>query len=152
VTFVLSVDPGGETGRGASGWCYQNEDKILALGDVQDLRQFLVKWDIKALPVDHVIVEGYFVRGGAANQGRKNPTIENVGVVKLWAEMHGLKWTEYMNTLKSAQAKMTQVFPKRGRKDVSHRLDAYNHGRYYLIQECGAPTALEIEMKQRGEL
>lgn len=152
MTFVLSVDPGGETGRGASGWCYQNEDKILALGDVQDLRQFLVKWDIAKLPVDHVVVEGYFVRGAAANQGRKNPTIENVGVVKLWAEMHGLKWTEYMNTLKSAQAKMTQVFPRQGRKDVSHRLDAFNHGRYYLIQECGAPTALEIEMQKQGKL
>jgi hypothetical protein len=152
VTYVLSVDPGGETGVGASGWCYQNEDQILALGDVQNLRKFLTDWDIKKLPIDHVVVEGYMTRGAAANMGRKLPTVENIGTVKLWAEMNGIKWTEYMPVIKSAQAKMTQVFPKRGRKDVSHKLDAYNHGRYYLIQNHGALTALEKEMREKGTL
>ncbi len=156
VTFVLSVDPGGETGVGASGWCYQNEDGILALGDVQDLRQFMVKWDVSKLPVDHVVVEGYFTnpnpKYAKANMGRKLPVVENIGVVKLWAEMKEIPWTEYMPMIKNAQAKMTQVFPKAGRKDVSHKLDAYNHGRYYLIQNHGALTALEKQMKESGKL
>jgi hypothetical protein len=156
MTFVLSVDPGGETGVGASGWCYQNEDQILALGDVQNLRKFLTDWDTKKLPVDHVVVEGYFTnpnpKFAKANMGRKLPTVENIGTVKLWAEMNGIEWTEYMPVIKNAQAKMTQVFPKQGRKDVSHKLDAYNHGRYYLIKNHGALTALEKEMKEKGTL
>lgn len=149
---VLSVDPGGEKGVGASGWCYQNVEKVHAMGDTQDLKGFLKAWDLKALPVDHVVVEGYFIppKKAKANIGVPLTTVENVGVVKLWAEMNDIPWTEYMPALKPTQCKMTQVFPKKGRKDVSHKLDAFNHGRYYLIQNHNAPTALEIEMRKNG--
>jgi hypothetical protein len=151
---VLSFDPGGEQGAGASGWCYQSADKVFAMGDTQDLKGFLKKWDLKKLPVDHVVVEGYFIPPRKdkmqANIGVKLTTVENIGVVKLWAEMMDIPWTEYMPAKKSSQCKLTGVYPKRGRKDVSHKLDAYNHGRYYLIMVHKAPTALEIEMQKNG--
>jgi len=156
MTFVLSVDPGGESGVGASGWCYQDENKVYAMESVQNLREFLVKWDLKKLPVDHVVVEGYFIpptkKGVQSNVGRKLPVVENIGVVKLWAEMNGLKWTEYMPAIKPQQCKLTQIFPKKMPKAIEHKFDAFNHGRFYLIQNHGAPTALEQKMKAEGKL
>src|SRR4030095_9979504 len=146
---VLAFDPGGDQGVGASGWCYLNENKVHALSDTQDLNGFLRKWDLKKLPVDHVVVEGYFAlaKKAGAHRNKRLPAVENIGVVKMWADMMGIPWTEYDPKLKGVQAAVTQVFPKKGRKDVSHKLDAYNHGYWYLHSVHGAPSKLEQQMK-----
>lgn len=154
--LVLSVDPGGEKGVGASGWCYQDENKVYAMGDTQDLKGFLKKWDIKKLPVNHVVVEGYFINPrqnkAQAHVGVPLTQIENVGVVKLWAEMQDIPWTEYFNNIKSTQAKHSGVFPKTMRKDIEHKFDAFNHGWWYLYKQGLVLTKLEKEMKAKGKL
>lgn len=154
---VLSVDPGGETGVGQSGWCYQDETKVFAMGETQDLPGFLAKWNISELPIDAVVVEGYMINPRQedrvkANIGKELIPVENIGVVKMFAKFHNLPITKYMNTLKSTQAKHSGVFPKKMRKDIEHKFDAFNHGWWYLHQQGLVISKLEKEMKAQGKL
>lgn len=148
MTKVLAFDPGVTTGI-----AYLDEDLTYWMGDTKDIHAYLKKLDLSKTPVDVIVYEQYFVLPQQAmhNTGR-NFTVEVIGAIAGFASQHNIKVVSYPPKIKGTQAKMTQVFPKKGRKDVSHRLDAYNHGRYYLIQNHGAPTALEIEMmKEEGE-
>lgn len=148
MTKVLAFDPGKTTGI-----AYLDEDITYWLGDTQDIHEYFRKIDLSKTPVDVIVYEEYFVLPQQAmhNTGR-NFTVEVIGAIANFASQHGIRVVTYPTKLKTTQAKLTQVFPKKGRKDVSHRLDAYNHGRYYLIQNHNAPTALEIEMrKEAGE-
>lgn len=153
---VLSFDPGGNQGVGASGWCYQSPEKVFALGDTQDLKGMLKKWDLKQLPVDVVVVEGYRtipVRGKkAARVGKPMAHVENVGVVKAWAEFNDLKVIEYFSNLKSAQEKHSGVKASDKRKDVTHKLDAFNHGWWYLHSLGLVMSKLEKQLKKEGKI
>lgn len=155
--LVLSFDPGGTTAginkAAATGWCYQDERKTYAMGGLfstADLHKFLKNFDLKKLPVDVVVIEEYIPlpnqKGAKANLGKRMITSEAIGSITIWASMNGIIVVMQSARLKPAQAKMTGVDPKKGRKDVSHGLDAFNHGRYYLIQQGLARTALEVEM------
>lgn len=145
---VLAFDPGVTTGI-----AYLDNDLTYWLGDTKDIHGYLNKLDLTKTPVDVIVYESYFVRGEDAykNTGR-NFTVEAIGAIAGFAARHNIKVVTYPPKLKSTQAKMTQVFPKKKPKAISHRLDAYNHGRYYLITEEGAPTALEMEMKAKGDI
>lgn len=148
MTKVLAFDPGKTTGI-----AYLSEDLTYWLGDTQDIHEYLNKVDLSKTPVDVVVYEEYFVRGEDAykNTGR-NFTVEAIGAIAGWARLNNILVVSYPTKLKPTQAKMTQVFPKKFPKAISHRMDAYNHGRYYLIQNHGAKTALELEMEKKGEL
>jgi hypothetical protein len=148
---VLSVDPGKDKGgpKSGSGWCYQNPEKVLLWGDTKDLKQFLKEWDFLLHPIDHVVVEGYRIRPGqeALNVGIPLATVENVGAVKMFAHWNDLPIKEYMPFDKRKQqqatgAKITSKTPK----ELTHRLDAYNHGRWFLIEKNLSPTALEAQL------
>lgn len=149
MTKVLSFDPGA-----TSGWCYQDEDQVFAMSQTTDINGFLEAWDIAKLPVDHVVFEGYRINPHQATQnvGIRLVTVEAIGSIVQWATFKKIKFTEYLPMLKPQQAKLTQIFPKKMRKDISHKFDAFNHGRYYLIKNHGAPTALEQKMKEQGKL
>jgi hypothetical protein len=148
---VLSVDPGKDKGgpKSGSGWCYQNPEKVLLWGDTNDLAGFLMAWDFEKNPIDHVVVEGYKIRPGQEkmNVGVPLITVENVGKVKFFAQMRNIPFTEYMPFDKRKQqaatgAKITGKTPK----DQTHRIDAYNHGRWFLIEKNLSPTALEAQL------
>jgi hypothetical protein len=154
---ILSIDPGKNKGgpRSGSGWCYQDEHKVLLWGDTQDLPQFLKEWDFMLYPIDHVVVEGYKIRPGtvAMNVGIPLVTVENVGAVKMFAHWNDLPCKEYMPFDKPKQQKATGArIPKNAPKEITHRIDAYNHGRWFLIEQKLAPTALEAQMKADGLL
>lgn len=151
--LILSFDPGGtELGTNkasATGWCYQDQHKYWAGGGLhatRDLHAFLAAWDVKKMPVDHVVIEEYIVRGAAANQGRKMITSEAIGSITLWASMNKLPVTMQEAKYKPVMQKQTGVFPKTAPKAISHFADAYNHGRHFLIQQGLAKTKLELEM------
>lgn len=148
MTKVLAFDPGVDTGI-----AYMDEDHTYWMGDTKDIHAYFRKIDLSKTPVDVIVYEEYFVRAEQAYQNTgRNYTVEVIGAIAGFASQHGIKVVSYPTKLKTTQSKMTQVFPKKATKKISHRLDAYNHGRYYLIKECGAPTALEIEMKAKGKI
>lgn len=141
---VLSFDPGGTTG-----YCYQDENAIYEMGDAEPtLIDFLRSWNLTDKPVDYVVVEGYrqLPKDVEMSYYAKPVTQENIGRIKGWAELMGLPIHEYLPKDKPTQCKATQVFPKKKPKWLEHRLDAYNHGRYFLIKKGLAKTALELEM------
>lgn len=149
---VLALDPGEEKGAGATGICYMNEHKVFALTETQDLIKVLKTWDLKKMPVDHLVVEGYMINPRqkgkiAANIGKRLVTVENIGRAEMWAQLNDIPVTIYPNTIKSTQARHSGIYPKKMRKDISHKFDAYNHGWWYLYNELGlVKTALEKEM------
>lgn len=148
MTKVLAFDPGETTGI-----AYLDEDSTYWMGDTQNIYEYLEKIKLDKTPVDVIVYEEYFVRPEQAklNIGR-NRTVEAIGAIAGFAARHNIPIVTYPTRIKGTQAKMTQVFPKKATKRISHRLDAYNHGRYYLIQNCGAPTALELELKKKGKI
>jgi hypothetical protein len=153
---VLSFDPGGDTGAGATGWCYQDENKVYAMDGVQNLKEFLKNWNLEKLPVDHVVVEGYMInpRQGsriAANIGKRLVTVEHIGAAEMWAHLNDIPTTIYPNTLKKTQQKHSGVLPPK-RKDIEHKFDAFNHGWWKLYQEGLVLTKLEQQMKAEGKL
>lgn len=157
---VLSFDPGGDTG-----WAYQspqvdpNDTTAFMMGDVKTAKitDFLLQWDLKKNPVDIVVIEAYRIRETkrdlSSNVGIKLITVENIGRVQFWCEMNGIEYVEYETKHKPTIWKATGVkVDKSVPKALSHRLDAWNIGRWHLIKKRLAPTLLEIQMRQNGEL
>lgn len=141
---VLSFDPGGVTG-----YCYQDENAIYEMGDCEpSVIEFLRSWNLADKPVEYVVVEGYRQLPVRVEMTYYAPmtTIEHIGRIKGWAELMGIPIHEYLPKDKPTECKATQVFPKKKPKWLEHRLDAYNHGRYFLIKKGLAKTALELEM------
>lgn len=146
---VLSFDPGPD--HGTTGYAYQDENELLEMEDAngpgKTIIDFLRDWDLKDKPVDVVVVEGYInMPGGKNPYYRPLKTSENIGKIKGWAEMNRIRIHEYFPKDKPTECKATQVFPKKVPKAIEHRLDAYNHGRYYLIKQGLALTALEMKV------
>lgn len=140
---VLSFDPG-ET----NGWCYQDIDKVIEFGQAKGLEELMEVTDKFEGMVDHVVIEDYKILGQKAmsHSGSRVPTIQMIGYLKAWCIRQKLKPpTLYPARLKPIQQKQTGMKPIGAHKD-NHWVDAYNHGRWYLIQEHGAQTALEKKM------
>jgi hypothetical protein len=140
---VLSFDPGETTG-----WCYQDKENTLDFGQAKGLTELIQVCDKFKGVVDHVVIEDYKILGQKAmsHSGSRVPTIQMIGYLKAWAITEGLKEpTLYPARLKPIQQKQTGMKPIGAHKD-NHWVDAYNHGRWYLIQEHGAQTALEKKM------
>lgn len=145
---ILSFDPGETTG-----WCYQNPDEILGFGQASGLTELIQVCEQHKGIVDHIVIEDYVILGHKAKShiGGRVPTIQAIGYLKAWAITEGLKPpTLYPARLKPTQQKQTQMKPIGAHKD-NHWVDAYNHGRWYLIQNKLAKTALELEWEKKHD-
>lgn len=146
---VLSFDPGETTG-----WCYQDMDKILAVGQANGLEELI---DVCAKHdgiVDHVVIEDYIIlnKKAGSHSGSRVPTIQMIGFLKSWCIQQKLQQpTLYPARMKPIQQKQTQMKPIGAHKD-NHWVDAYNHGRWYLIKEHGAKTALQLEWAKKNKV
>lgn len=142
---ILSFDPGETTG-----WCYQNPDEILGFGQASGLAEVIDVCEQHKGKVDHVVIEDYVVLGHKAmsHSGSRVPAIQVIGYLKAWAIQQKLKVTLYNARIKPIQQKQTQMKPIGAHKD-NHWVDAYNHGRWYLIQNKLAKTALELEWEKK---
>jgi hypothetical protein len=152
---VLSFDPGRELGASAgTGWCYQDPAGVKELGVTKNLHEFLRGLYIKEKPVDVIVVEEYEVRAGtvAQNIGIKLVPVQNIGAVRFYAYLINVPVVEQYPRQKPTMAKATGVNPKKFPKAIEHQYDAYNHGRYYLIQKNLAKSKLELDMEAKGEI
>lgn len=163
MTLVLSFDPGKNHGssKSGTGWCIQDENTVYDFGVTQDLNKFLSSQLVVALKTltytDPIVVvyEGYQIRKEtvAQNVGIQLSAVENIGAIKLFAVlMNAKEVVQFMPQQKPTQWKVTGKNPTKVPKAQSHWIDAYNHGRYYLVTHNLAPSALEIEMMEKGEL
>jgi hypothetical protein len=145
---VLSCDPGPDGTSGTTGFAYQDENSLYELGDIFSAAEFFKGWDLQEKPIDYIVVEGYFPLPGkeVMHYYRPNKTSEQIGRIKMWAELNDIPIHEYRPADKPKECKATQVFPKKVPKAIEHRLDAYNHGRWFLIEKGLALTALELEV------
>lgn len=162
MTLVLSFDPGKNHGGKTSGtgWCMQDENTVYDFGVTQDLTTFLHRYVMEVamgakpnMRPDVVVYEGYQIRKEtvAQNVGIPLTTIENIGAIKLLARLVGCTTVvQYLPQQKPTQWKATGKNPTKVPKAQSHWIDAYNHGRYYLITHNLAPSALEMEMFGNG--
>ena len=145
--IVLSVDPG-ET----NGWVVQDENKLIDKGQAKGLAEMMNVMDEWEDDIEQLVVEDYVILGQKAQShaGSRVPTIQVIGYLKAWAIQHKIPFKMYPARMKPIQQKRTQVFPK-GAHSKNHWVDAYNHGRYFLIEQGLAKSALEIEKeKQRN--
>lgn len=146
---VLSFDPGKTTGI-----AYQDENATFAMTDTQDIYTWLEKVDLAKTPVDQVVIEDYVIKPHQAtmNVGVKQDALETIGAIKFWAARNKIPVQMYDPKLKPTQCKLTGTFPKKMRKDIEHKFDAWNHGRFFLIQKKLAKTKLEMDMEKEGKL
>lgn len=145
--IVYGFDPGVTTG-----WAQFKQEgddaDIISWGDFpfQDLEDELDKMPAPEL----VIIESYKTRAATAHLGTKKEvktTIEVEGIIKSWARRHKAKVVEQPNTIKAIAQRLTQVMPP-SRHSLSHKVDAYNHAMYYMINN---EMALSQLAKQGGK-
>jgi len=144
---VFSVDPG-ET----NGWVYQDPEKMIDFGQAQGLANLIQAIKEYEGEIDYLVIEDYIILGKKAmsHSGSRVPAIQIIGWLKGWALEHNVPVQMYPARMKPLQQKRTQKFPK-GAHAKNHWVDAYNHGRYFLIEKGLAKSALQIEKeKQRG--
>lgn len=144
---VLSFDPGLTTG-----WAYQDENNLLDLGSIKghkEFSQFLGKFDRE---VDHVVIEDYIIlqKKAMSHSGSKVPAIQIIGTIKSWCYMHDIEFTMYRANLKPIQKKVTQIQEPKGPHSNTDPIDAYRHGRYWLVKNGHSKSALEIQMEKKN--
>ena len=154
--FVLSFDPGNTTG-----WAYQNQDSLLEFGNLyststdkksinNDFVKLLSTWDLDEKPVDHVVIEDYVILNNKAmsHSGSRVIAIQVIGFIKAWCMMKDIPFTMYKANMKPIQKKLTQIDIK-GSHAETHFVDAWIHGRYWLIKNGYAKSALQMEMEKK---
>lgn len=142
---VLSFDPGETTG-----WVYQDPQKMIDYGQASGLENVMKVCEEFVGEVDYLVVEDYVILGKKAmsHAGSRVPAIQVIGYLKAWAITNKVPIQMYNARLKPTQQKRTQKFPK-GAHSKNHWVDAYNHGRYFLIERGLAKSALEILMEKK---
>ena len=146
--IVLSFDPGETTG-----WCVQDEKRELDFGQAKGLEEVMAVIDEWIEECDEIVVEDYIIlqKKALAHSGSRAPAIQIIGYIKAMAIKSKKPITLYPARLKPIQQKRTQRFPK-GAHSKNHWLDAYNHGRWHLIQLGLADSALVMMKKKENEI
>lgn len=137
---VLSFDPGDTTG-----WVYQDPQKMIDYGQAKSLVEVIKVVDEYIKETDYIVIEDYVILGKKAmsHTGSRIPAIQIIGYLKAAALINKIPVKMYNARMKSIQQKRTQKFPV-GAHSKNHWVDAYNHGRYFLIEQGLAKSALEI--------
>lgn len=130
MTYV-SFDPGHTTGYAV----FNIEGQPIDWGDLvglEELHGFLANLDRP----NAVIYEGYRVRGDPrglkANVGSTQETVQAIGVIKAKCFEWEIEPVEQAAQIKSIAEIWSKHKPKGAHKN-SHKVDAYNHGIYFLV-------------------
>jgi hypothetical protein len=125
MTKYLALDPGGTTG-----YAVFNEH-----GDSIDIGEVFTKEELRDLLNDVkptiVICEDWKTKKDVHLGGDPLETIRIIGRVEEWCYNNDCKFVLQLNTVKGIAYKMAGM-SKTKTKSLSHRLDAYAHGVFYL--------------------
>jgi hypothetical protein len=145
--IVIAFDPGVTTG-----WCAfetnpEREAKPLAYGQVKFLELISYLETHEQLPApDVVIIESFQLLSHKAQKliGSKFETIQAIGICKSYAQRHGARIVEQPPTIKNIAQKWTGVKPPSNHAE-SHWIDAFNHGKYYMIKNEMDKSQLQLQ-------
>jgi hypothetical protein len=132
---LLAIDPGNTTG-----YAYFDSKGVInewdqIPGGVEGMVGFMMDWH---KPLDTLVVEDYRVRGDVqglkANVGGQLETVQVIGALKAWA--FNTKWEFILQApqLKRMGEKYSNLRPTGAHNNNSHKVDAYNHGYYWLVK------------------
>lgn len=128
----LAFDPGHTTGYAI----FNNEGDIVDWGDLKGLRELSAFLGTQDRP-NGVIYEEYRVRGDrggiSANVGSRLETVQAIGVIKAKCFEWEIEPVEQPAQIKKI-AEMWSKHKPTGSHDKSHKVDAFNHGVYYLVK------------------
>lgn len=136
----LAVDPG-ET----SGWAtFDSEGNMTGWGQILGFDNF-DDWLDKQEPFDVVIYENYrlFKQRALQQAGSKLLTVQIIGALKSKARKWGARVVEQNPDIKKIAQMWSQEKPDGAHHKNSHKIDAYNHGFYYLVNQGVCKTALQ---------
>jgi hypothetical protein len=141
---LLAIDPGNTTGFAYfdSNGDVQNWGHLL--GGVDGMVGFLQAF---TEPVDTIVIEDYRVRGDIqglkANVGSQLETVQIIGAIKGWAIISNCEVILQAPQLKRMGEKYSNLRPSGAHNNNSHKVDAYNHGYYWLVKnKLIAPAGL----------
>jgi hypothetical protein len=147
--MYIAYDPGKMTGWAS----FDDDGKVIAMGQVTieeliDQVEVLVNSRL-ALPIKAVIYEDFIIFKHKAKflTGSRVEASQAIGIIKGLAQRTGAELIMQGSDIKPMAQKFTQIFPPSDHAE-SHKIDAFNHGAYYLINKGIRKTALEEEVER----
>lgn len=146
---LLSLDPGKTTGWAVFG----NDAKVVEYGQadmnaVLDLDKLIVEYTLS-----HIVYEDFkLFRHKALKQvGSRFEASQVIGMAKSWARKYECVLVSQPSDIKPIAQKWSQVEPP-SNHSLSHGIDAYNHGFYWLVRAGLRKTYLEEESEREKNL
>lgn len=130
--MILVVDPGDTTGFASF---YENGEQFSRWQDDFDgVLKFLSSKAPIATDLSHIIVEDYRLRGGkqAQQTGSRFQAVQVIGALKYHALLHNVQFELVTTQAKTLGAMYSGINPPSNHK-LSHEIDAYNIGIYWLV-------------------
>ena len=145
--MYIAFDPGKTTG-----WAvFDNDGTIIEMGQasIEQLIDFCERRVIDHTnyePIKAVIYEDFIIFKHKAKYltGSRVEASQAIGIIKGLAQRTGAELVMQGSDIKPMAEKFTQIKPP-SNHDESHKIDAFNHGAYYLINKGIRKTALEEE-------
>lgn len=139
--MLIAFDPGYTTG-----WCEVTEEgfpKNMGQIAYPDLTDFF-RNRMGPQPYNRVVIEDYKVYRKKAMQhsGSDLKTSQVIGKIKFWAELNDLPVVMQPASILPIAQRWTQV-KMPGNHAESHKISAFLHGAYYLMNAGIAKTALD---------
>lgn len=132
----LAIDPGEGVkgkGQGGTGWAtFDKEGNLIEHAQVltEDLEDFLILMVKPTLL--HIIVEDYMNHGHMQQKKwSRNQTSKHIGKIEMAAKFAGVPVSLQRNTCKAIGYKWAGITPATNHA-ISHSMDAYAHGVYWL--------------------
>lgn len=130
VAFI-AIDPGDTTGFAE----FDNNGDLLGMGQIEEAH--FQDWVLNTIndSLRAVIIEDYKILAhkAKAHSWSRVPTIKKIGVIESACLIHGVKSVLQANTVKATGYAWGGIVPA-SNHNVSHQLDAFAHGVYYLQQ------------------
>lgn len=134
MNVYLAFDPGGTTGFAV----FHEDGSIMDWGQLTGIDKVVdFLQDAARHNILLIIVEDYRVRGDRqglkANVGSQLETVQIIGALKMFARQNRIQVVLQPPNIKAIASKWSGVEPKGAHKN-SHKVDAYNHGVYWLVK------------------
>lgn len=131
MAYYLSADPGLHTG-----WAlWDDKGKFLEMGTTHSNDELHKKLEgISGIKV--VIYEDFllFKHKASKQVGSRMPASQAIGILETFARQWGAEIVKQPSHIKDTAERLSGMKTKRLAKHLTHKIDAYNHGYFYLVR------------------